>query len=104
MLTNADDPSVTLPKLRYKSLKDSGMLRGVYRLAGDKVGSLLFLPLGTEISVKYMGEDKSVFRGVLLDSFDGVLALILAWRYHKAHKGKGFMTLRFEQLNVIRMG
>lgn len=37
-MTSPDDPVTVLPKLRNKSVKDAGMLTGVYKQTGDRVG------------------------------------------------------------------
>ena len=36
-MTSPDDPVTVLPKLRNKSVKDTGMLTGVYKQTGDRV-------------------------------------------------------------------
>ena len=56
---------------------------------------LVFLPLWTEISRKYMGRDKCVFRGRCKT------ASITSWRcyWHVVTIDRSVMTLRFEQLN-----
>ena len=42
-----------------------------------------FLPLWTELSRKYLGTDKCIFRGVVQDSIYDVTPWLLAWRCHR---------------------
>ena len=37
MMTSPEDPLLTLPKLKSRTAKVPGMLRGYYRLTGNKV-------------------------------------------------------------------
>lgn len=41
MMTSPEDPLITLPRLKSRSSKVPGMLRGYYRLAGNKVTGVL---------------------------------------------------------------
>lgn len=40
-MTSPDDPVTVLPKLRNKSVKDAGMLTGVYKQTGDRITAVL---------------------------------------------------------------
>ena len=46
-------------------------------------GRKCFLPPWTELSRKYLGTDKCIFRGVVQDSIYDVTAWLLAWRCHR---------------------
>ena len=45
-----------------------------------------FLPPWTEMSRKYLGTDKCIFRGVVQDSIYDVTAPLLAWRCHRQRR------------------
>ena len=57
-----------------------------YRCFTKTLFSNVFLPPWTEMSQKYLGTDKFIFRGVVQDSIYDVTAPLLAWRCHRQRR------------------
>lgn len=53
ILTSPDDPHNVIPKLKMKSSKDPGMLKGVYKLSGDRVSAVLKRVRNKDQSIPY---------------------------------------------------
>ena len=68
------------------SLKRGNTLLLSYSWYSRQYQEQIILPQWTELSRKYIGTDKCIFRGVVQDSIYDVTAWLFAWRCHRQRR------------------